>query len=48
MITVQYLRRRDKSMSGRISIISSCKVSVKRCDNGVLLSLLDVTSASKI
>lgn len=35
-------------MSGRVGIIPSCKVSVERCNNGVLLSLLDVTSASKM
>lgn len=32
----------DETVGGRIGVITTCEVSVVRCDDGVLLALLDV------
>lgn len=39
-----YLRRSDKSMSSRVSIIPGSEVSVVGCDNSILLSFLHILS----
>lgn len=43
-LSCSYLRRCDKSMSGRVSIITPCEISVVWCDYCVSFSHLDIFS----